>query len=694
MAGMALQSGRAVEIQDNGINYLVALLPAYLSVLQGHKVHYVTTTTDVARRSFLIAEGILAALGVRPVLLSERVASAELDPPESDAEVTYGSYRQLAYRYLGNNIAQDPSDLVEANMDVAIVDQIDAILIDQATLSAVIRTQSPPEDDCYRSTAAAALTMERDTHYTIDLPTGKVSFRDDGLTLARSLLRVDTLTGLHAARHLRYLENAVRAKDFYRRGSDYEVDGLTLAINTGQGSRLANVERLNDGIRQALEAHEGLPITDQETVCARIALHDYFNRYTRLSGLSAVAGRSRAELNDLYNLNTVVMPRIQQITRFDHAELLFELASDRLAALIGDAVKMRQRGQPVVIAVQTDNDRRLAEQLLEERKVGYSALGSGDAEVAGAILGCAGNTGSVTLVTGDVTRGHDITVPSDNVLSDKSDAVATQGLAILCAGRSRSWRTDQSLRGLAGRRGDPGESRFYLSEQDPQLRRLHSKILTLIPRRLRRRADGAEAGASISNLVDKIQAAVEQVDVERRRKFIAFDEVEESQCNEIYILRNHILQSPDLADYVNELITDVVSAYVRYYEDAERLLDALTLLYPTRLNAADLNFTNGIQTNFETKIERITTDVIDIYKRDQEVTDLQVHRDSVRRICLAKLDLNWRRHLLNLEFMRTVIYADSNPLDRLGEYRDEARGLYALMSDRIKEQTFRHILQK
>jgi preprotein translocase subunit SecA len=688
MAGAVLHSGQTAEVPDDGYNSLIAVLAIYFGVVLNERVHYVTKTAALALHSFQQAESLCVFLGLRAGLLSGIAVTLEEHRTALGADVTYGSYQQIVFAYLRNHLAQEPQQVAAFEQQLAIVDQVDSILIDKADLSLFIKGPKQPNADLYRKVARAASELKRGTHYEIDTATGKVSLSGDGLKRGASLLQAGTLEGLQAAVLRRYLEDALQARDWYRPDVDYRVAGDKIVISRESGNRLDGAPRLREGICQAIEAREGLATSAEEVVWARMTVCDYFRSYARLCGISSVAARSSAELERVYGLRTVVIPLLQPPTRVDHPELLFEKSLARFEALVRDAEQRHRGGQPVVIGAMTAEDGRLVCRMLEDQKIEYAAVLPGDEEAAAAVMAHAGRAGSVTVLIAQVARGYDIVLEPDSFSPVRSELTSSAGLAVLGAGRGRSWRSDQWLRDLAGRRGEPGESRFFLSQEDALLRGLQSRALATVPARMRRRADGAPLGAIMERLINGIQLKVEHTDFRRRLEQAAIDDVESIQRAQIYSVREEPLNKSDLSGYVSKLIDEVAAIYVRRYRDPERLLDALAQLYPTGLTIADLTMP-GDRTQVgdpgPERLARIKADAHVAYHRHEQLVGTAAMRGMERRIIFPVLNSSWRQHLSELDAMRAAASPSLSPRDRLSEYRNEATKRYMAMLERIKE---------
>lgn len=667
IAGAALHSGQAVQAEDNGHNHFIALLPGYLGALRHESVHYVTTTAALAQRNHRDVEGLCAVLGLRTMLLPGNQVSREDPGPVTESDLTYAGYQKMAVEYLGEYLAPRDSGAAYGKQRIAIVDQIDWILIDQANLPLIISAPASPDADYRRKVAAAAADLERGKHYDLDQLTGAVRLDADGLAQGATLLRVGTLEGLQAAVSRRHLEDALRAKDWYRRGQDYQVADGRIAISPG--GRLDGSLQVREGILQAVEAEEGLATSAEEVVWARITVSGYFRTYARLCGLSGVAARAASEMASFYGLTTAVVPAGQP-SRVDHPELGFDKAQSRFAALAEDVARRHKAGQPVVIGVQTPADSTLVNRLLVKRKIPHRTLLPGEEEAASDVMAQAGEAGSVTILTAGVARGGDIPVQQ------------SASLAVLAAGRGRSGRADQWLRGLAGRRGRPGESQFYLSLEDRLLRALQSRLWSAVPERIRRRADATPLSSVQVRLIEEAQRDAEQADAQRRRDWLAVEDVENAQRVQVYSLIDALVEESDLTAFIGSVIDEVVATYVRRYRDDDRLLSALAILYPTRLTMNDLLAQAG---NPAEKQKRISADAHIAYGRHEQLLGSAAMRRAERKIARSLLTRSWSKHLAELAAMRAVAGLDDGSRDRLTEYRNEAAKSFTVMLDKVRE---------
>jgi preprotein translocase subunit SecA len=685
VAGAALSEGYAVALADEGANAVISVLPAFVSAVSGAGVHVVAADEHLAARNFQQTKSIFALLGVTTSLTRPDAAPVGDHQGAFDAEVIHGSYLQMAYHFLANHLARDRRELVRWAPQLAIVDQVDAVLIDHAADPLEIRAPMQPDAERFGKLAAAAAELNRPADYDIENTTGHVSWSSSGLQRAAALLQAEQLDGIGAALIRRCLDDAVRARHWYRRGADYAVERGRIIVRPAPDGKLAENPRLRSGVLQAIEAQEALPVSAELVLLARITVCDYFRLYDQLAGLSGEAARVAGQLEQLYRLK-VASPAGDVTSRVDHPDVLFDQASARLAALVADAVARHQDGQPVVVAVQSDDDARLAAELLQKSGVRQPVLLAGGGPEAASAFAGAGRGGAVTVLGPRVPRGYDIAVEAGQSAGGVTES--RPGLAVLVAGRSRSRRSDRWLQGLAARRGDPGQSRFYLSAQDPVLAGLQSRVMTWLPAAIRRRADGAPIGAVRARVIADVQREAEIADFERLLGRLAFEEAESAQRREIYLIRDRILLNAE--GYVGSLMGQLAGTYAQRYRDAGRLVKQLARLYPPELSDGNLARALASRRPAGTA-DIIEADLRSAYRGREEFIGSDALRDMEPRIALAVLAANWRQQLLELEAMHMTGGFTGRAREQLPDYQAQAARLYRAMRDRITEDTLGYL---
>jgi preprotein translocase subunit SecA len=683
VAAAALNDNFAVEIPDDGRNAFIGIFTAFLAAVRSEQANFITTDAKIAQNSHDGNKGIFRLLKMQAGVLPEISAPVEDHQRVLGCDVVYGSYLQFASEYLADHLAHSPAELTGLKHQLAVIDQVDAVLIDHADEPLIISTARQPDPEQFGKTAAAASGLRLGMHYEVERATGRISWTAEGLRKAKQILRAD-VEGLREPLIRRRMEDALRAKDWYRRDADYVLDGDRLAIIHEPGSKLADDSRLRSGVIQSIEAKEGLPVSGEVAMLARITVRDFIRSYDRLCGISGQAAHARAELGRLYQLDSVAIEAPPSL-RLDHADVLFEKAESRFEALVADALERHQAGQPVLIGVASARDAREVSQALTRRGLQSRAAIPG-AEAGGDVFAQAGRVGAMTVLAASEAHGYDIVVDGEWQVAGP-EVKSSAGLAVLVAGRSRSWRSDQWLRGLAGRRGDPGESRFYLSAEDALLRGLQGRVLATIPPGIRQRADGVAAGAVITRVIDGIQRGAEADDFERLLVRLAFEDVEKDQRIKVYTIRDEALLSSDLPSRIGGLIDHTAAVYARRYTDPQRLLDELSRLYATGLTLSDLTIPGDQSAELLHRQALIREDAHLAYRRHEEFVGATLLRKLEREYLLRVLDSNWSQHLLELESMRVICSSDPQPENSLEAYKTLSASKFRAMLDRVDVNT-------
>ena len=682
-AAAALHDGFAVQITDDGLNAFLGIFAAFSAALRSEQAHFMSMDASLAEIAYNQNKEIFRLLGVQAGLTPEISAPVEEHRQIFEYDIVYGSYLQHASEYLTDHLARKPTELTGRKQHLAIIDQVDAVLIDHADDPLIISAPGNPDPEEFGRISAAASELRLGMHYEIDSTTGGISWTAEGFRTVRRVLHVDIENLREPLVRLR-IEDALRAKDWYRRGSDYVLEGGRLTIL--HDSRLADNSRLRSGVIQAIEAKERLTVSGEVATLARITVRDFFLMYERLCGMSGQAAHASGQLERLYHLDSVAIEEAPSV-RIDHNDILFEKAQARFEALVEDALERHRVGQPVLIGVASADDARQVGQTLRRRGYQGWAVIPGP-EAVGDVFAHAGRAGAMTVLTASEAHGYDIVVECG-----RPEVKSSAGLAVLVAGRSRSWRSDQWLRGLAGRRGCPGESHFYVSAEDPLMRGLQSRALATIPLGIRQRADGLSAGAVITRVVDGLQREAEAEDFKQLLVRLAFEDVEKDQRIRVYSIRDEGLLSSDLSDYVGGLIDQVAGIYARRYTDAQRLLDELSRLYPTRLALTDLTIP-GNQSTESTVSNRealIKADARLAYRRHEELIGSAALRSLEHEFALRVLDNTWSQHLLELQSMRIICSSDPQPDTHFETYKTQSATLFQAMLQRISVHTLGYL---
>ena len=561
--------------------------------------------------------------------LSVGVIVSDMGPDERRAayaaDITYGTNHEFGFDYLRDNMAHRPEDRVQRGHHYAIVDEVDSILIDEARTPMIISGPADDAADWFVEFARLAVLMKKDTHYEVDIRKRTISLSGDGIALVEDELGTDNLYQTVNSALISYLNNAVRAKELFHRDKEYIVnDDDEVQIVDEFTGRVLVGRRYNEGLHQALEAKEGVEVQPENQTLATITLQNYFRLYRKLAGMTGTAHTEASEFRDTYRLGVITIPPSRPMVRRDQADVVYKSELAKFNAVVEDVVKRHATGQPVLIGTISVEKSEYLSRQFTQRSIPHAVLNAKHHEQEAAVVAQGGRRGAVTVATAMAGRGTDITLGGNvDVLTDErlrsrglhpeltpdeykaswsevrhevkaetaaeaTEVAALGGLYVLGTERHESRRIDNQLRGRAGRQGDPGETRFYLSLRDDLMRRFSSVNLYKLMSRLKMRDDEAIKSNAVTRAVRSAQTQIEQENLEMRKNVVKYDEVMDAQRKVVYETRSRLLEGEDVQEQVRAMLVEVVTAYVEectadgYPEDWDLLTleAALTGLYP------------------------------------------------------------------------------------------------------------------
>jgi preprotein translocase subunit SecA len=734
MGGAALHLGNIAEMKTGEGKTLVSTLPAYLNALAGDGVHIVTVNDYLAKRDSEWMGRVHRFLGLEVgVILSQmrpddRRRSYQLD-------ITYGTNNEFGFDYLRDNMAWSKDELVQRGHNYAIVDEVDSILIDEARTPLIISGPAEQSARWYTEFARMVPLLKRDRDYEVEEGKRTVAITEEGVAKIEDQLGIDNLYEAVNTPLVGYLNNAMKAKELYKRDRDYIVaNGEVLIVDEFTG-RVLHGRRYNEGMHQAIEAKEGVPIKDENQTLATITLQNYFRLYDKLSGMTGTAQTEAAELHQIYKLGVVPIPTNKPMVRNDQADVVYKSEEAKFAAVVDDIAERVEHGQPVLVGTASVEKSELLSAMLLRRGVPHEVLNAKYHEKEAAIVAQAGRRGAVTVATNMAGRGTDIMLggnpefmadlelrdrglspaetPEDyesgwdgtlakakrKVSHEHDQVVGAGGLYVLGTERHESRRIDNQLRGRSGRQGDPGESRFYLSLGDDLMKRFNANAVEAIMTRLNIPDDEPIESKMVSRAIKSAQTQVEQQNFEIRKTVLKYDEVLNRQRTVIYDERRKVLEGADLHEQVRNMIDDVITAYVEgataegYPEDwdLEQLWTALKTLYPVAITVDDLvkeagGDLNGVSA--ELLLEEVRADAQSAYEAREAEIGSEWMRELERRVVLSVLDRKWREHLYEMDYLQEGIGLRAMAQrDPLVEYQREGFDMFNAMLDAIKEES-------
>jgi preprotein translocase subunit SecA len=645
------------------------------------------------------------------------------------ADVTYGTNNEFGFDYLRDNMAWTSEDLVQRGHNFAVVDEVDSILIDEARTPLIISGASDEKNDWYESFATFVKTLIPGTDYEVDEKKRTVGVLETGIAKTESHFGIENLYESVNTPLVGLLNNAVKAKELYKRDRDYVLmDGEVLIVDEHTGRILAG-RRYGDGMHQAIEAKEGVKIQAENQTLATVTLQNYFRLYKRLSGMTGTAMTEAAEFSTIYNLGVVPIPTNRPMVRLDQSDLVYRTENAKFTAVVDDIVERHEKGQPVLVGTTSVEKSELVSSLLKKRGVPHQVLNAKFHEKEASIVAMAGRRGAVTVATNMAGRGTDIMLggnvehmarldlekrgldPVENadeyekawaatvaaaeasVSAEHNDVVSLGGLYVLGTERHESRRIDNQLRGRSGRQGDPGETRFYLSLQDDLMRLFKSDMVDSFLTRFNVPDDVPIEATMVTKSIKSAQTQVESNNFEIRKNVLKYDEVLNRQRLVIYAERREVLEGKDISDQVQDFFTDTVVGYVQaetadsYEEDwdFERLTAALREIYPMQLDLAKLAADSGNSPEFLE--EEILQDLRAAWVKREESLGSDATRELERKVLLSVLDRKWREHLYEMQYLQEGIglraMAQKDPLV---EYQREGYDLFVAMMDSLKEE--------
>ena len=734
IGGMVLHNGKIAEMRTGEGKTLVATLAVYLNALSGKGVHVVTVNDYLASRDAGIMAPLYNFLG-----LTVGVIIADMQPFDRQnaygSDITYGTNNEFGFDYLRDNMVTDQYDKVQRELNFAVVDEVDSILIDEARTPLIISGQADDNVQLYQIMDAIPAqlvrqeTEEGEGDYWVDEKAHQVILSEAGhehaeqiLTQMELLQENDSLYSAANIALMHHLMAALRAHSLFHKDQHYVIqDGEIVIVDEFTG-RLMSGRRWSEGLHQAVEAKEGVEIKRENQTLASITFQNYFRLYTKLSGMTGTADTEAFEFQSIYNLETVIIPTNRPVQRKDFNDQIFRSAEEKFEAVVKDIQECHKRGQPVLVGTTSIENSELVSKLLHQAGLPHNVLNAKEHEREALIVAQAGKVGAITVATNMAGRGTDIVlggslkhqidaIRADETLSDEEKqaqisalengwqaehdrVVAAGGLHIVGTERHESRRIDNQLRGRAGRQGDPGSSRFYLSFEDPLLRLFALDRAAAILNRLAPERGVAIEHGLLTRQIEGAQRKVEGRNFDMRKQVLEYDDVANDQRKVIYHQRNEILNNQDVSDLTKGIREEVISDLVDLHippDSMEEQWDIPALEHQLEAEfrlSADIrswleadNTLDG-QDIKERLIDRIETE----YAEKTELVGKKPMADFERNVMLQVIDTQWREHLAAMDYLRQGIhlrsYAQKNPKQ---EYKREAFAMFENLWRGIKQ---------
>ncbi|RZT28091.1 protein translocase subunit secA [Kribbella sp. VKM Ac-2569] len=761
MGGAALHLGNIAEMKTGEGKTLVGTLPTYLNALSGKGVHVVTVNDYLAKYQAEWMGRVYHFLGLDYGVILPEMTPAERRIAYAK-DITYGTNNEFGFDYLRDNMAGSIEDCVQRQHNYAIVDEVDSILVDEARTPLIISGPAEDSQRWYVEMARIANnlkawtladeaelkrknpritdleideTKRRVADYDVDEKKRTVAILERGIEKVEDRLGIDNLYESANTPLISYLNNALKAKDLFHRDKDYVVvdDGEVLIVDEHTG-RTLHGRRYNEGLHQAIEAKEGVEIKEEYQTLATITLQNYFRLYTKLAGMTGTAMTEANEFSKVYKLGVVPIPTNKPMIRVEERDLIFRTEDAKFDAVVKDIVEAHGTGQPILVGTTSvEKSERLSRQLLKEN-IKHEVLNAKQHAREAAIVAEAGRKGAVTVATNMAGRGTDIILGGNpEFLADKelrargldpAEAIEEYeaeypsmleqfekqvkeeqeevrelgGLYVLGTERHESRRIDNQLRGRAGRQGDPGKSRFYLSLEDDLMRLFKREMVDWAMSRNNDDSQPLE-NKVVTKAIASAQGQVEAQNFETRKNILKYDDVMNRQRHVVYDERRRVLEGADLRDQVQDMLEETVTGYVQgatadgFAEDwdLDALFTAMKTLYQSELTEEELIEEAGGEKAGLTQdflLERFLEDATAAYDRREELLGEEAMRELERRVVLSVLDRKWREHLYEMDYLREGIGLRAMAQrDPLVEYQREGYDMFASMMESIKEES-------
>jgi len=716
MGGIVLHQGKIAEMQTGEGKTLVATMPAYLNALEGKGVHIVTVNDYLAKRDRYWMGPIYESLGLSVGLLQHDTPLLERKKAY-EADITYGTNNEFGFDYLRDNIALSPDHLVQRPLNYAIVDEVDSILIDEARTPLIISGPSQGNSHIYKLAIRAARALEKDRDYTVDEKTKTVLLTDEGLKRAERFLGVKDLYDFEHMDLAHALLQCLKAINLFHRDRDYIVkDGEVIIVDEFTG-RLMFGRRYSDGLHQAIEAKEGVRIKEENITLATISIQNYFRMYKKLSGMTGTAATEEEEFVKIYGLEVVVIPPNKPLRRIEYPDFIYKTEKEKFEAVVKEIEELYKIGRPVLVGTTSIEKSERLSQMLKRKGIPHQVLNAKYHEKEAYIIAQAGRYKAVTIATNMAGRGTDILLGGNPEMlakqevnpekdkekylkkldeykkiceEERNKVVELGGLHVIGTERHESRRIDNQLRGRAGRQGDPGSSRFYLSLEDDLLRLFGGEQIKNLMSRL-----GMEDGQPIESplltkIIENSQAKVEKMNFEIRKQLLDYDDVLNKQREIVYGERRKILLSDNLEELIEKMLNRVIERFFNelLQEDKNEWHKPFINLF----GFLPKDWVEIISKKEDDALEELRKRIFDRLEERKKEFGEEAWIQIQKIILLYVLDKLWIEHLNDMDALREGIglraVAHHDPLV---EYKKEAYEMFQQMVYTFEQESIRYL---
>ena len=700
---MVLHEGDVAELRTGEGKTLMATLAVYLNALEGKGVHVVTVNDYLAQRDAGWMGDLYHFLGMDTgVIINDAsfVYDPKFDNPDHDdprikklrpatrkdayaADITYGTNNEFGFDYLRDNMVNEVDMLRQRDLNFAIVDEVDSILIDEARTPLIISAPAAENPDSYIQFAKVAAKL-KESDYTLEEKHKRVALTDEGVEKVQRMLGVKNLYSPEYVRSVYHMDQALRAQTLFRRDKDYVVtnDGEVVIVDEFTGRLMAG-RRYSEGLHQAIEAKENVPVLQESMTLATVSFQNYFRIYKKLSGMTGTAFTEAEEFQQIYSLDVVQVPPNRAVARIDKADLIYRSEKAKLKAIADAIVEYHKDGRPVLVGSASIAKNELIAKWLDKEKVPYELLNAKNNEREAAIIEKAGEKGAITLATNIAGRGTDIKLGEG--------VKELGGLVVIGSERHESRRIDNQLRGRGGRQGDPGETQFYVSTEDDLMRIFQGERIASLMSRLGVEEDMAIQNKTVSKTLEAAQKRVEGYNFDIRKQVVQYDNVINRHRRVVYTMRRKILEGIAIKPEIERLIEDKTRELtVLPAKNAPKFEQEFETVFP--ISEKELKVI-GAEKNDKIRFDLAKSAVDTLYKEKEAELETEIMRKVEREVYLQVLDTLWMQHLENMQHLREGIqWRSVGQRDPLVEYRSESQKLFDSLQATLRDEVLRLVL--
>ena len=703
IGGMALHDGNVAEMKTGEGKTLVATLPTYLNALSGKGVHVVTVNDYLAQRDASWMGELYDFLGMSTgVIINEAsfIYDREYNNEAHDdvrmrrlrpvtrkeayaADITYGTNNEFGFDYLRDNMVNEVEMLRQRDLNFAIVDEVDSILIDEARTPLIISAPAAENPDSYYQFAKVAAKLVPED-YILDEKRRSVALTDEGVEKVQKMLGIKNLYTPEYVRSVYHVDQALKAQTIFKRDKDYVVtnDGEVIIVDEHTG-RLMQGRRYNEGLHQAIEAKENVPVLQESKTLATVSFQNYFRLYGKLSGMTGTAFTEAEEFQQIYSLDVIQIPSNRPIAREDKEDLIFKTEKGKLKAVAYAIKEYNKLGRPVLVGSASIAKNEMIAAYLDKEKVPYELLNAKNNEREAAIVEKAGEKGAITLATNIAGRGTDIKLGEG--------VKELGGLVVIGSERHESRRIDNQLRGRGGRQGDPGETQFYVSTEDDLMRIFQGERIAALMDRLGVDEETPIQNKAVSKTLEAAQKRVEGYNYDTRKNVVQYDNVINRHRRVVYVIRRRILEGddikPEIERLIQEKLRELTVVPAKNNKNFAKEFKAIFPLEEETITAI------GVEKKDKLRYELALKHVTKLYKDKEEELTVEILRQVERQTYLVFMDELWMQHLENMQHLREGIHWRSvGQRDPLVEYRSESQKLFESLQASLRDEVLREVM--